>query len=166
MEQADCAAEFNPQRHHRYRWKFWGFSNEITENPCVLKESPHYFKTELACMIDAKVNYTDMNVPYTVVVSVVNEPRACFPDYNTMESRMKTFLRWPPCIPFSAVEMAEAGFFYTGQYDKVMCFACGKGFYKWDPKDNPWEQHKKHSPECYHLRYHERSLKARYMGDC
>ena len=133
-----------PERNHHCRWKFWGFSDEITENPILLKESDNYFKTEFACMIDAKAEYHGLDVPYKVILSIVNEPKAAYPYYNSLERRKNSFAKWPPCMPFSPVEMSEAGFYYTGMHDSVICFCCGKGLYGWEPQDNPWEEHEKH----------------------
>ena len=147
-------------RSHRYRWKYWGFPDEITENPCLIKETPHYFKTEYACLIDAKAYYKTLNTSFPIVLSIINEPRACFPDYNTVENRMKSFTNWPPSMPFKPSVMAEAGFFYTGMYDKVICFACGKGLCKWEPSDNPREEHEKYSPNCYYLKTRATSLQS------
>ena len=150
-----------PERNHHYRWKYWGFPDGHTENPILLKETEHYFKTEVACFLDAKMFYNDLNVSYTVVLSIVNEPRAAYPYYNTLERRKKSFFKWPPCMPFSPEEMSEAGFYYSGMHDQVICFCCGRGLYKWLPTDNPWEEHKKHSPDCYYLKTHTTAFRRR-----
>ena len=161
MEQSDSKVlETIPERSHHYRWKFWAFPDGLIENPWVLKESPYYFKTEAACVIDAKAHYPGLNILNTVVLSIVNEPRAAFPQYNTIESRKNSFGKWPPCMPFTPTQMSEAGFYYTGRYDQVICFSCGKGLYKWEPKDNPWVEHEKHSPNCHYLRTYATSLKS------
>lgn len=47
--------------------------------------------------------------------------------------------------------MAEAGFFWCGtmqENDAAACFLCGKVLDGWESTDNPWSEHKKHSPQC------------------
>lgn len=47
--------------------------------------------------------------------------------------------------------MAEAGFYWCGtmqENDAAACFLCGKQLDGWEPTDNPWSEHKKHSPQC------------------
>lgn len=47
--------------------------------------------------------------------------------------------------------MAEAGFYWCGtmqENDAACCFLCGKVLDGWESTDNPWSEHKKHSPQC------------------
>lgn len=47
--------------------------------------------------------------------------------------------------------MAEAGFIFIGNKsapDAVKCFLCDKALDGWDPTDDPWEEHLKHSSKC------------------
>lgn len=47
--------------------------------------------------------------------------------------------------------MAEAGFYWCGtmqENDAAACFLCGKELDGWESSDNPWSEHKKHSPQC------------------
>jgi len=172
MEQNDCvdakvALKNDIHQHQLYRWKFWGFPKDGSENPCLLKESTDYFTTEAACVMDARVYYAELKFPYMIVMSVVNEPAAKVPYYNTEERRINSFANWPPCMPFTSRQMSAAGFFYTGEYDKVTCFACGIKLKKWNRHDNPQEQHKKHSPNCYYLGMRDTSLeKKRVRFEC
>lgn len=160
MEQNSCATGMNPL----YRWKFWRFFSDPTDNPCLLKESQDYFKTEDACIKDAQIHYNAMAFPYTVVMSVICEPKVKYPCFKTVESRRNTFANWPPCMPFSSSEMSDAGFFYTGYHDKVICYSCGKALFRWNPTDHPWEEHEKHSPLCNYLRMYATSIKPSYDG--
>lgn len=52
---------------------------------------------------------------------------------------------------FLSFQMAEAGFYWCGtpqENDAAACFLCGKQLDGWEPTDNPWSEHKKHSPQC------------------
>ncbi|CAC5416090.1 unnamed protein product [Mytilus coruscus] len=66
-----------------------------------------------------------------------------YSDYN---ARLSSFGNWPKTQ--TPVELASAGFFYTGTNDVVKCFSCRVRLGQWEPHENPWMEHKKHSPDC------------------
>lgn len=72
-------------------------------------------------------------------------------DKITLESRMKTFEDWPVQISQTPKELAEAGFFYTGRGDKVLCFHCGLGLHSWMRNDDVWNMHAKFNAKCEFL---------------
>lgn len=52
--------------------------------------------------------------------------------------------------------MAEAGFYWCGtmqENDAAACFLCGKVLDGWESTDNPWSEHKKHSPQCAFVKF-------------
>ncbi|KAL5019033.1 hypothetical protein ScPMuIL_004755 [Solemya velum] len=71
--------------------------------------------------------------------------------------RLKSFNNWPfddacECVP---EKMAAAGFYHcpTDQEpDAVCCFMCYKELDGWEPDDDPWKEHLKHSPQCPFLK--------------
>ena len=156
MEQSDSMTDMNC----KYRWKFWGFQKDPKDNPCLLKESSDYFNTEAECVMDARGQYAQLKFPYMIVMSVVNEPPAKVPYYNTEERRIASFANWPPCMPFTGKEMSDIGFYYTGEYDKVVCFSCGIQVMKWKPFDAPLAEHRRHSPDCHFAKRCATSLKS------
>ncbi|XP_053392420.1 baculoviral IAP repeat-containing protein 5-like [Mercenaria mercenaria] len=70
--------------------------------------------------------------------------------------RLKTFSEWPfdgdnSCNPQA---LAAAGFYHiptNTEPDATRCFCCYKELDGWEPDDNPWEEHQKHSPHCAFL---------------
>ncbi|XP_078322302.1 baculoviral IAP repeat-containing protein 8-like [Crassostrea virginica] len=68
--------------------------------------------------------------------------------YAIKEVRRGTFKNWPSHITQKPDELAEAGFFYTGKSDVVVCFYCGQGLHEWDVEDEPWGEHARWSPDC------------------
>ncbi|KAL3089997.1 hypothetical protein niasHS_006449 [Heterodera schachtii] len=67
-------------------------------------------------------------------------------------NRLATFEgRWNYKEGCTAEKMARAGFFCTEKRkkpsDAAKCFICLHEMY-WDPEDEPWEEHKKHRPDC------------------
>ena len=52
--------------------------------------------------------------------------------YRSLENRLKSFKEWPVSLTITPKELLEAGFFYTGFNDRVICFCCGGGLNKWE----------------------------------
>ena len=49
------------------------------------------------------------------------------------------------------IEMAEAGFIYSGYADSTICYSCGNGLRGWLKNEDPYEEHAWHYPQCKHL---------------
>uniref|UniRef100_A0A8B9RX99 Uncharacterized protein n=1 Tax=Accipiter nisus TaxID=211598 RepID=A0A8B9RX99_9AVES len=62
--------------------------------------------------------------------------------------RLGTFVEFPLSCPVSTSALAQAGFIYTGEGDKVKCFSCNTTIEGWAPGDSAVETHKKLSPNC------------------
>ncbi|XP_046401534.1 baculoviral IAP repeat-containing protein 6 [Ischnura elegans] len=68
-------------------------------------------------------------------------------------ARRETFGRWPHMNYKWALpdQMAQAGFYHqpssTGD-DRAMCFTCNVCLVCWEPTDEPWSEHERHSPSC------------------
>lgn len=69
-------------------------------------------------------------------------------DYSSEERRLQSFTNWDPNYKQTPKVLAEAGFYYTGTADKVVCFMCKGGIYEWEAEDDPKEEHEKHYPDC------------------
>lgn len=68
-----------------------------------------------------------------------NEPN--YPDFKTVNSRLQSFKDWPKSMGQSPEDLTDAGFFYIGKGDKVLCHSCGGGIHNWESDDDPWTQH-------------------------
>ncbi|KAM7357819.1 death-associated inhibitor of apoptosis 1-like [Cochliomyia hominivorax] len=64
-----------------------------------------------------------------------------FTDYSIKANRLQTFVDWPISLKQKPEQLAEAGFFYNGIGDNVVCFSCLGGLKDWEDDDDPWEQH-------------------------
>lgn len=73
--------------------------------------------------------------------SSVRMPGPAHPRYASETARLRSFKDWPRSMRQKPEELAEAGFFYTGQGDKTKCFYCDGGLKDWEEDDVPWEQH-------------------------
>jgi len=51
--------------------------------------------------------------------------------------------------------MAQAGFYHnpsSNGEDRAMCFTCNVCLVSWEPTDEPWSEHERHSPFCPFVR--------------
>lgn len=74
-----------------------------------------------------------------------------FPKYKTREARLETFKNWPKFIKQRPENLSEAGFFYTGKNDEVVCYSCGHGIHSWEVEDDPWGEHIRWYSFCDHI---------------
>uniref|UniRef100_A0A7M4FR55 NACHT domain-containing protein n=1 Tax=Crocodylus porosus TaxID=8502 RepID=A0A7M4FR55_CROPO len=85
------------------------------------------------------------------VQSVEESPAEPTDRYKEEEARLQSFEAWPfyargtqPAV------LSSAGFFFTGEKDKVRCFACGGCLGNWEEGDEPWKEH-------YEFLHHKKS---------
>lgn len=72
-------------------------------------------------------------------------------DYSIQDNRIKTFKNWPTSVEQKPDDLSEAGFYYSGFDDCVVCFNCFVSIRQWEKSDNAWEEHYKYSPTCSYL---------------
>ena len=64
------------------------------------------------------------------------------------DNRISTFATWPKSHPIPAQRYVKAGFYYSGEEDKVIWPWCNLKLTEWETYDIPVEEHQKHSPYC------------------
>ncbi|KAF2975885.1 hypothetical protein EK904_008942 [Melospiza melodia maxima] len=69
-------------------------------------------------------------------------------DWAQERERRGTFVGFPQDCPVSVLALAQAGFVYTGEGDKVKCFSCHTAVEGWVPGDSAVERHKQLAPNC------------------
>lgn len=74
-----------------------------------------------------------------------------FIDFSQLPSRLDSFRGSRLAQEVPAERLARAGFFFTGQADRVQCFSCKKTVENWCREDTPVERHKAVSPTCTFL---------------
>ncbi|XP_061192230.1 baculoviral IAP repeat-containing protein 3-like [Saccostrea echinata] len=112
-----------------------------------------------------QLNETDSVIPHSSArppsvnhASEINSIHASRPqqakyaDYSQRGKRIASYNNWPPTAKQNPENLADAGFFYTGQADSVRCFLCGTGLRNWDPEDEPWVEHARWAPECFFVK--------------
>eukprot|EP01065_Artemidia_motanka_P022760 TRINITY_DN26959_c0_g1_i1.p1 TRINITY_DN26959_c0_g1~~TRINITY_DN26959_c0_g1_i1.p1 ORF type:complete len:251 (+),score=49.51 TRINITY_DN26959_c0_g1_i1:78-755(+) len=68
------------------------------------------------------------------------------------QARIRTFCAFPHSkVAGGAAALAAAGFYHNpvpGNSDRCTCFCCGVSLLRWESDDDPWREHKRHSPSC------------------
>ncbi|KAM3827268.1 E3 ubiquitin-protein ligase XIAP isoform 3-T3 [Vipera latastei] len=65
------------------------------------------------------------------------------------EVRLRSFHSWPPYVPVTPEDLANAGLYYRGVGDEVECFCCGGKMKNWELGDQAWSEHRRHFPRCF-----------------
>ncbi|XP_071160483.1 baculoviral IAP repeat-containing protein 7-like [Mytilus edulis] len=71
--------------------------------------------------------------------------------FTTMQfegARFATFATFPHIPGIFATRLAEAGFYYAGRGNEVVCFSCGVRYSSWTRNESAFEIHKRISPNC------------------
>ena len=71
--------------------------------------------------------------------------------FISLSMRQESFSTFPTSCPVKHVNLAEAGFFYSGCSDQVRCFTCPLILSGWLKDDDPWERHARWSPRCSYV---------------
>nr|CAD7199114.1 unnamed protein product [Timema douglasi] len=74
-----------------------------------------------------------------------------FPQYASIDARMKSFDGWPVSLKQRPDKLSEAGFYYTGKGDQTVCFHCGGGLKDWEDYDDPWTEHALWFSKCAYV---------------
>ncbi|ESO91189.1 hypothetical protein LOTGIDRAFT_105310, partial [Lottia gigantea] len=86
------------------------------------------------------------------------------PQYNSVEKRLESFQYWPEQYKPNKDQLAEAGFFYSGVFTKVVCFCCGVAILDWKRKADSWQQHALVSPTCQFILHEQGQEYIRVMS--
>merc|ERR1719383_541514 len=63
-------------------------------------------------------------------------------------NRLLSFQTWPPNAKAYAFQLARSGFYYSGDSDEVICFACEGRIRDWQENENPMQRHMQRYPSC------------------
>ena len=83
-------------------------------------------------------------------MGIIPYSRPFNPTFACMERRRRSYSSW--LFYQDSNELAEAGFYYTGFTDLVVCFQCGVEIAFWMPGDIAIEEHTKHASDCFYLK--------------
>jgi hypothetical protein len=72
-------------------------------------------------------------------------------DFAIESNRLKSYKNWPISMKQKPEQLSDAGFYYSGLGDKVLCYYCGGGLKDWEEKDDPWENHAMWYGKCNYV---------------
>ncbi|XP_076660123.1 death-associated inhibitor of apoptosis 1-like [Halictus rubicundus] len=73
-------------------------------------------------------------------------------DYRFEQARLQSFENWPVPYIIEPKRLTAAGFYYTGEGDKVRCFECNVKICPWEEGDNPMVDHQRWWARCRFIR--------------
>ncbi|KAG8040581.1 hypothetical protein G9C98_002577 [Cotesia typhae] len=76
-------------------------------------------------------------------------------EYGTYEQRLRSFENWPATNNVTPESLARAGFYYLQQEDTVECVYCRGVMSKWEPGDDPFNEHRNGFPHCDFFNHQE-----------
>ncbi|XP_054272395.1 baculoviral IAP repeat-containing protein 5-like [Macrosteles quadrilineatus] len=82
-------------------------------------------------------------------------------EYMWEAGRFKSFKKWPftSSSRCAAVQMAQAGWYCTSHDPddpSARCAFCLKELSGWEPTDDPWDEHMKHSSACLFVQFRKK----------
>jgi len=66
---------------------------------------------------------------------------------DEFSAQLQTFRDWQKS-EVSPVDLVRAGFWYTGEADKVKCSFCRTVLKDWKRGDEPFQEHRRQAPDC------------------
>ncbi|KDR13250.1 hypothetical protein L798_12638, partial [Zootermopsis nevadensis] len=132
----------------------------------ICLELPHCALKLVCAGMVQELKRQNRHIPALSIASAINERLNCLlPTFSSEgvpadralmfseAARRDTFIKWPHMNYKWALpdQMAQAGFYHqpnsTGD-DRAMCFTCNVCLVCWEPTDEPWSEHERHSPSC------------------
>ena len=95
--------------------------------------------------------YFQLIVSYSVTLSLNMTETDSVPDFSTYNQRLESFSNWKNHIT-DKFTLAKAGFYYTNNNDKVVCFSCKGGLNNWQINDDPFIEHGFWFPHCEYIK--------------
>lgn len=91
---------------------------------------------------------TNLSLYHTVKTFSIFAEKKINEEFALVNSRLKSYSNFPKSSTLDINILAEAGFFYTGHEEKVICFYCNGCLTNWGIGDNPWIEHSRWFPRC------------------
>ena len=88
---------------------------------------------------------------------LIKHNKCKFLKYGCIQERIRTFEKWPIASIQKPEKLAEAGFFYSGMGDRVVCFHCGVNLAFWTVNDNPDGEHKMFASKCQFMLFKDKT---------
>lgn len=137
----------NVHREHRKHFPDCPFIQQCLQNPEPINPPQGY--------VSQGYNFGAQNPEQSVPMETSQTPadkpgvtRPKYREYALEQTRLASFTGWPTQMKQKPDALAQSGFFYLGQGDKVKCFYCGGILWDWDPSDEPNTEHAKWFPKC------------------
>ena len=98
----------------------------------------------IACDIQIKKNWMTLDT-----IGIALEPSTTF---SCVQARLLTFRYWTASDIVTPQTLAEAGFIYKNERDRVQCVFCRGGVHNWENGDTAMEEHRRIYPHCPYVK--------------
>uniref|UniRef100_A0A1B0D401 Uncharacterized protein n=1 Tax=Phlebotomus papatasi TaxID=29031 RepID=A0A1B0D401_PHLPP len=105
----------------------------------------------------------------TTIEETVAPPLPIHSEYELDDARYQTYSNWPSNKK-TPDDLCDAGFFYSGNNDEVICFSCGGSVQDWKEDDCIWEIHAARFNDCDYVKFVKgeafvKGVKEKYFRD-
>ena len=136
---------------------FTATSSEVTSHTSCL---PTHFDGIREETRSENINSINVSGEYSEVSNIIHNSSSTLrhqPDFKRLKDetvRLSTFYDWPETAAriVEPRDLARAGFFYTGQIDRVQCAFCRGCLHSWVQGDRAADEHRRHFPNCPFIR--------------
>ena len=87
------------------------------------------------------------------MAAILNNVKCVIQQYNTVQSRLATFVNYPTDNGMNPLVLAESGLYFVGPGDKVKCAYCLGRLYNFEAGDDPFLEHSKHFKKCRFVQF-------------
>ena len=85
---------------------------------------------------------------YHIIKEMVGDPISTHEKMMFEGNRLLSFQLWPTNAKAYAFQLSRSGFYYNGEADEVICFACEGKIRDWQERDVPMQKHIQQFPKC------------------
>ena len=98
--------------------------------------------------LDMVVEFDAKGMDYHIIKEMAGDPISRHEKMMFEGNRLLSFEFWPTNAKAYAFQLSRSGFYYNGEADEVICFACEGKIRDWQERDVPMQKHIQQFPNC------------------
>ena len=98
--------------------------------------------------LDMVAEFDAKGMDYHIIKEMVGDPISTHEKMMFEGNRLLSFQLWPTNAKAYAFQLSRSGFYYNGEADEVICFACEGKIRDWQERDVPMQKHIQQFPKC------------------
>lgn len=97
---------------------------------------------------DMVAEFNPKGMDYFIIKEMAGDPISIQEKMMFEGNRLLSFQTWPPQAKAYSFQLSRSGFYYSGEADEVICFACEGKIRDWQEGDVPMQRHIQQYPSC------------------